>query len=285
MSQDLQQASQVLNALVNAPAALSGPPQWAVDMQNFLHQNQSWDTYIIKIMNHNSSLAIGELAHPPPLPTSSLSSGAHPPAPPVPSAPPPILPPAFNPLAAILPPPPHPLFPVNKGALQVLNNPNLQTLLLAYNCPVPNGLLPRRATFAEFIGVPLLQNSLSHHQHLLVPNLARELRGQSEAEIWEKFSQNKTETIFDQNRKPDSTFETILGLGAGQQFTPDIRVTRLGLQRSDLLMENAKLSLFQFCNRVRCSELAWLQASARILMTSAELLSLSPTSDIPFDDI
>ncbi|KAJ7820627.1 hypothetical protein B0H14DRAFT_3472158 [Mycena olivaceomarginata] len=46
-------------------------------------------------------------------------------------------------------PPPHILFPANKGALRGLTRPQLSTLLLAYNEPVPAATAARRAAVAR----------------------------------------------------------------------------------------------------------------------------------------
>ncbi|KAJ7693459.1 hypothetical protein B0H14DRAFT_3905917 [Mycena olivaceomarginata] len=76
---------------------------------------------------------------------------------PVPVAPAPPAPGAALVLVAppVALPPPHILFPTNKGALRGLTRPQLSTLLVAYNEHVPAATVARRAAVASLVGVRL----------------------------------------------------------------------------------------------------------------------------------
>ncbi|KAJ7820628.1 hypothetical protein B0H14DRAFT_3472159 [Mycena olivaceomarginata] len=157
-----------------APVPLGGPPQWALDQHNVLRHDIFWNNEIMLVMHYNTQLTIRqqqvlaswaaarglnascdrdfEPLQALPMPLALIPVPVAP-APPAPGAALVLPAPFVAPPVAL--PPPHILFPANKGALRGLTRPQLSTLLLAYNEPVPAATAARRAAVARLVGVRL----------------------------------------------------------------------------------------------------------------------------------
>ncbi|KAJ7928712.1 hypothetical protein B0H13DRAFT_2311336 [Mycena leptocephala] len=167
--------------------AAAPAPQWAHDLHNVLRHDIFWNNEIMRITEHNTQLTIRQqqvlfplllLFRSPdtraswaaarglnascdrdfeplqalPMPLALIPVPVAP-APPAPGAP--LVLPAPFVAPPITLPPPHILFPANKGALRGLTRPQLSTLLVAYNEPVPATTAARRAAVASLVGVRL----------------------------------------------------------------------------------------------------------------------------------